>query len=85
MKVFIPTPLRSYTKIALVEAKGKTVSELLIDLDKQYPGIKFRIINEQEEIREHIRIFLNNNAISDLKTTINKNDEIQILQALSGG
>ncbi|MHA1991868.1 MAG: MoaD/ThiS family protein [Candidatus Hodarchaeales archaeon] len=85
MKVYIPTPLRSYTNSSIVEANGKTIIELLKDLNKRFPGIMFRIINEQEEIREHMRIFVNQNSIKELNFPINDSDEIQILQALSGG
>lgn len=85
MKVYIPTPLRSYTKSSIVTADGSTINELINDLDKKFPGIKFRIINEQEEIREHIRIFINKDSIKNLNSSIKESDEIQILQALSGG
>ena len=47
MKVLIPSPLRSYTKKREVEASGATVGELLADLDRQYPGLRFRMIDEQ--------------------------------------
>jgi molybdopterin converting factor small subunit len=85
VKVYIPTPLRSYTKTSLVEANGNTINELLDDLNLKFPGLKFRIVNEQEEIREHIRIFINHDSIKDLNSTIKEYDEIHILQALSGG
>ena len=85
MKVYIPTPLRSYTKTSSVTANGTTINELLNDLNDRFPGIKFRIINEQEEIREHIRIFINKDSTKDLNSSINESDEIHILQALSGG
>ena len=60
MKVYVPTPLRMYTgKQSSVEAQGATLAELFNDLDRQFPGMRFRIVNEQERIREHIKIFVN--------------------------
>ncbi len=86
MKVTIPQPLRSYTgRNAEVEARGGTVEELLVDLDRRYPGIRFRMVNEQNAIRPHIRIFVNREQIRKLETTLAPADEVQILQALSGG
>jgi molybdopterin converting factor small subunit len=86
MKVTIPTPLRSYTEqAALVRADGDTVAALLWDLDAQYPGIRFRMIDEQDGIRRHIRIFVNGERRQNLDTALSTTDEIQILQALSGG
>ena len=85
MKVYISTPLRSYTKSSIVEVKGTTIMEILDNLNRRFPGLKFRIINEQEEIREHMRIFINQDSVKDLNFPINDSDEIHILQALSGG
>ena len=86
MKVFIPTPLRSYTgERSQVNAGGSTVSELVADLDRRYPGIRFRMINEQDRIREHIKIFVNAELAPDLAVAVSPNDEVQIICALSGG
>jgi molybdopterin converting factor small subunit len=57
MKVLIPSPLRSYTNRSEVEAEGATLAELLADLDRQFPGIRFRVVDEQGNIRRHIRFF----------------------------
>ena len=85
MKVLIPTPLRSYTQSSAVEAVGTTLAELLIDLDRRYPGIRFRMIDEQDAIRRHIRIFVNGEQVRELSRPLHASDEVQILQALSGG
>ncbi len=85
MKVSIPTPLHSYTRASVVEAKGATVAELLFDLERRYPGIRFRMIDEQDAIRPHMRIFVNRERIADLDESLAPDDEVQILQALSGG
>jgi molybdopterin converting factor small subunit len=83
--VSIPTPLRSYTRAPEVEAEGSTVGELLEDLDRRYPGIRFRMIDEQDGIRPHIRIFVNRERVVEIGSKLEPDDEIQILQALSGG
>jgi molybdopterin converting factor small subunit len=86
MKVSIPQPLLSYTdRRTDVEADGTTVAELLADLDRRHPGIRFRMVDEQEAIRPHIRIFVNREQIRDLGVSLRPSDEVQILQALSGG
>jgi molybdopterin converting factor small subunit len=83
VKVTIPQPLHSYTKDGVVAARGGTVGELLSDLDRQYPGIRFRMLNEQDALRPHIKIFVNRKLTRDLATTLREDDEVQILQALS--
>jgi len=85
VKVSIPTPLRSYTGAAQVEACGATVAEVLADLDRRYPGIRFRMIDEQDDIRPHVKIFINRERIAALDVALEPGDEVQILQALSGG
>ena len=86
MKVLIPTPLRSYTRQrAEVEADGGTLDQLLVDLDRRHPGIRFRMIDEQDRVRRHIRIFVNRKQVHDLGRALKAGDRVQILQALSGG
>ncbi|HQR31993.1 MAG TPA: MoaD/ThiS family protein [Blastocatellia bacterium] len=86
MKVIIPSPLLSYTNQQKeVDAIGGTVSELLEDLNRSYPGIRFRMIDEQDAIRPHMKIFVNGEQVFGLDTTLKSADEVHILQALSGG
>jgi molybdopterin converting factor small subunit len=86
VKVWIPQPLRSYTaECDEVEAEGSTLDELLSDLDRRYPGIRFRMIDEQDAIRPHMRIFVNREKVRDLRSALGPGDEVQILHALSGG
>ena len=86
MHVRIPTPLRSYTgQRAGVEADGATVGELLTDLDRRYPGIRFRVVDEQERLRPHVKVFVNEESVRDLATPIEDADDVVIMQALSGG
>ena len=86
MKVLIPDPLRSYTSERReVQADGATLSELLADLDRRYPGIRFRMIDEQDAIRRHMRIFVNGEQVSGLEVPLTSADEVFIVQALSGG
>ena len=68
-----------------VQADGSTVAELLRDLDTRYPGIRFRMINEQDQLRPHMKIFVNRESINLLDTAVTPDDEIVILQSLSGG
>ena len=86
MKVRIPTPLRSYTdQRAEVDAEGATLGELLVDLDRRHPGIRFRMVDEQGRIRKHMKLFVNGEAARDLDASIVESDEVVIMQALSGG
>ena len=85
MKVLIPTPLRSYTRAREVEATGSTMAELLADLERRFPGFRFRVIDEQERMRPHMRFFINGEQVFDLSRPLRPTDDVQIVQALSGG
>ena len=85
MKVLIPTPLLSYTKVREVEASGTTLMELLADLERQYPGLRFRVIDEQERMRPHMRFFVNNAQVFDMTHPLHPTDSVTLVQALSGG
>jgi molybdopterin converting factor small subunit len=85
MKVLIAGPLRSYTKKREVDATGATLAELLADLDRRYPGLRFRVIDEQDKMRMHIRFFVNGEQTFDMARALRATDSVQIVQALSGG
>jgi sulfur-carrier protein len=57
----------------------------MLDLDRQFPGMRFRMIDEQDGIRRHIRIFVNGEPAASLAVALEPDDEIQIICAISGG
>jgi molybdopterin synthase sulfur carrier subunit len=82
----VASPLRSYTDgRAIVEAEGETVREALADLDLRYPGMRFRMIDEQDRIRPHIRLYVNTDAVEQLGHRIARGDTLHLICALSGG
>jgi molybdopterin converting factor small subunit len=85
MRVTIPSPLVSYTGRREVAAEGATLAEVLRDLDRQFPGIRFRIIDEQDCIRTHMRLFLGGAELRELSIALDSRQTLHIVQALSGG
>jgi molybdopterin synthase sulfur carrier subunit len=86
VKVVLPTPLAEYTAHRReVEAHGATLDELLRDLDRRFPGIRFRVVDEQGAIRPHIKIFVNRAQESRLGRPLAPTDEVLVVAALSGG
>jgi sulfur-carrier protein len=85
VRVLIPSALRSYTQAAQTEANGATLGAVLEDLDRRYPGIRFRVIDEQNRVRRHMRIFVNGVSAESMATTLSTGDEVILVLALSGG
>ncbi len=84
--VRIPSPLRSYTSGAsCVVADGATLEAILAYLDRRYPGIRFRMIDEQQRIRPHMRLFVNSLAATTLQQPVGPGDTVHVICALSGG
>lgn len=86
MKVLIPTPLYDYTGGKReFQSESTSLKELLLELDRRFPGIRFRMVDEQDKIRGHIRVFVDGVAVHKLETPLTTVDEVLIVQALSGG
>jgi molybdopterin synthase sulfur carrier subunit len=89
VRVRIPTPLRSVTKGASeVQASGATVADLIHDLDRQYPGMRERLLEEGGAVRRFINVYVNEEDIRFLQgagTTIKPGDEVAIVPAIAGG
>ena len=68
-----------------MEANGATVGEVLADLDRRFPGLRFRLIDEQDRVRRHVKVYVNLNAVESLATPVSAADEVHLLGALSGG
>lgn len=84
--VLIPSQLTSYTGGATrVAAAGDTVEAVLDDLDRRFPGLKFRVIDEQDRVRRHMRIFVGQDRVGDIRLPLSKGQEVLIFGALSGG
>jgi len=76
MKVMIPGPLLPYTNSTFVEARGATLGTVLDDLDRQYPGIRFRMVDEQQRVRRHVRMFVNGDQVFDLTRALRQADAV---------
>jgi molybdopterin synthase sulfur carrier subunit len=89
VSVRVPTPLRKFTNGAdQVDAQGKTVADLVNDMEKRFPGIKERICDEEGQVRRFVNIYVNGDDIRFLKnldTTLKEGDELSIIPAIAGG
>jgi sulfur-carrier protein len=84
--VLIPSQLIAYTDGAShVEAAGATVGGVLDDLDHRFPGLKFRVVDEQDRVRKHMRMFIGQDETRNLAARLSDGDELLIFGALSGG
>jgi sulfur-carrier protein len=86
VRIRIAALLHSYTGgIKTVEVEASTVGEAIAALDRRFPGLAFRVVDEQGQIRPHMNIFLGEENVRDLDTPTTRGAEIYIVGALSGG
>lgn len=84
--VIVPGQLYSYTGgQSKLDAEGGTLGEVLDDLDRRHPGLRFRVVDEHGAIRPHVRFFINREMARSLSAPLSPGDELAILGALSGG
>jgi sulfur-carrier protein len=89
IQVRIPVQLRALTKgEEVVAASGRSVSEIIEDIESKYPGVKDRICETDGKVRRFVNIFVNEEDIrflDNLQTPISENDEVSIIPAIAGG
>ena len=86
VRVLIPSQLTAYTGgETRLEAAGATVDAVLDDVDRRFPGLKFRVIDEQDRVRRHMRLFVGMDETRDVRRPLRDSDELLIFGALSGG
>jgi molybdopterin synthase sulfur carrier subunit len=87
--VSIPTPLRPLTdNLDTVEVEGATVTELLAALEKKYPGIGERLLDDKGNVRRFVNIYVNGEDIrflQDKETPVKPGEEVSIVPAIAGG
>ena len=84
---FTPNLLR-HVNVPPAQIAGATVREVLYKYFEQNPQVQSYVLDDQGEVRKHVAIFLNQEIIRDriaLSDAVSDNDEIFVMQALSGG
>jgi molybdopterin converting factor small subunit len=86
IQVLIPSQLTSYTGgETRVSADGATVDAVLHDVDRRFPGLRFRVVDEQARVRKHMRMFVGQEETRDVSRPLRDGEELLIFGALSGG
>jgi len=71
-----------------VQVNGTTVSEIIENLERQYPGVKSRLCDESGQIKRYVNVFVNDEEIRSLQgpdTPLSEQDEVSIVPAMAGG
>jgi molybdopterin converting factor small subunit len=80
--------LRRHLDCPTLEAEGATLRAVLESVFAANPGLRGYLLDEHGRLRKHVTIFVNDTPVADRATLadpITPQDEIFVLQALSGG
>ncbi len=87
--VRIPTPLQKFTKNqSEVQVEGDTISEVIVQLDEHFPGVRERLCDDQGSVRKFVNLYLNDEDIRFMdgeQTGVKDGDELAIIPAIAGG
>ena len=85
--VFTPN-LQRHIDCPMKQADGETVRAVLHAVFAGNPKLRTYILDDQDRVRQHVHIYINNERIQDtitLRDHIGAGDELFVFQALSGG
>lgn len=86
VRVRLAALLHSYTNgTPELEAEGATLSEVMASLDRRFPGLAFRVVDEQGQVRPHMSVFVGEDRVRDPWVSVGPRQEVFIVGALSGG
>lgn len=87
--VRIPTPLRKLTgDEELIQVQPGTIATALVELQRRFPGIRERLMDEAGEVRRFVNVYVNEEDIRFLQnqeTVLKEGDEVSIIPAIAGG
>jgi molybdopterin synthase sulfur carrier subunit len=85
---FTPHLRRFFPDLADGVFAGTTVREVIADADRRHPGLASYILDDTGRLRRHVNVFIGVEPIADRSTlgdALKPDDNVSILQALSGG
>ena len=89
VQVRVPPLMReSVGGAKLVEGAGPTIDALLADIDRQHPGFRERLIDEDGALRRFVNVYLNDEDVrylDRLATPVKDGDTVSILPSMAGG
>jgi sulfur-carrier protein len=85
-RVRLPSVLRDYAGGATVlVVEGRTIGDVLTELDRRFPAVGRRVLDEQGHVRRHVHVYLGDERMGTPDDPVPAGAEVAILPAVSGG
>ena len=77
--------LRRFLRVAEMRVEGATLGEALAAAFARQPALRGYVVDDQGALRRHVAVYINGEAVKRLGAAVGEDDEIHVLQALTGG
>ncbi len=87
--VTLPSALRTYAHGQdAVDMVGTTLAQVIAGLAADFPGLAYRILDDQGRLRRFVNAYVNDELVSDLEprdVRLRAGDTVHILPSIAGG
>ncbi len=89
IRVTLPSALRSYARgHEAVDVPAATLADAIAKLAADFPGLGYRILDDQGRLRRFVNAFVNDELVSHLEpqdVRLREGDTVHILPSVAGG
>jgi molybdopterin synthase sulfur carrier subunit len=86
VRVRLPSALRSYAGGApALDVEGETIGDVLDELDRRFPAVGRRVLDEQGRVRRHVHVYIGDKPMRGSGDLVPAGVEVSVLPAVSGG
>ena len=89
VRVWLPRALREYSGGEdTVELSGATLAEVIERLNARFPGLGYRLLDDQGRMRRHVLVFVNEDSVGDAgpdAVRLRDGDTVHIVPSVAGG
>ena len=85
--VWIPSLMQKLTDgREQVEVSGTTVRQIIDELEAAYPGIRARLVNEDDRVRPDVAVAIDGEISTEgMRKKVGESSEVHFLPAMAGG
>ncbi len=89
VRVELPTGLREYTGgVDSLEVRAGTLAEAVAALNARFPGLSYRLLDDQGRMRRYVLVFVNGEPVAHLDpeaVPLKGGDTVHIVPSVAGG